>query len=921
LRNHESSSRTAFTNTTTPGVEQEAAVTIFQSEGGALAKRADLDVEGRLKIGSAVQFVRGSFRTERVKSPTQLAVLVSSLSHNEALCCGVEIRGRDGGSVAPSRAIADGRADGDAIARTKDNFGWSKGPGVLMLDIDLPKAGSGQTLPPLPDPLTIPQLRAVLVGAVPQLASVPMVGLPSASAFIYRTDTGACLRGPTGARFYVLVANATEIPELGRRLHDQLVLARLGFAFISESGSVRVRSLIDTSVFSPERLDFISGAICGPKLVQRRGAPFVWNDLDGRPLVLGDLPALSAAELAELERLKGRMIGDARPEAERVRAYYAEQRKAEGHPVSASWNASTGEIEHLDGEHHILLDDGMWVSVDDVLAEPERFHERNCADPLEPSYGGDDRRIARIYTRRQTTGPVIYSHAHGGVSYLLRASAGADFAVEADSSIAPGSIALSDPLERVAALHGTPDRVFQTVMHQYVGEDVWRLQERLKVAAKAGDPLSGLFHATVLPEARSLRGFANERAVFDALLRSSTACARSADWRGRNEEERALLCRAAWLLVAPATSVGGRISATPGKLLRPALRENTQWTVEGWWPIPGVVAIVGPAGHLKSWILADACGRIASEPQSEALTGDVVPGLFAGRKVRHGSVLYCASEDVHGWRDRAAKWGAVFGEAVHLRVPERPLPLSSLSDTLEYVRKAVTELRDEGAPDVALVVVDTFRGSFVGDENASGDVHTAAATAEAVARMLNATVVLVHHTAKQEDGRARGSTAFEGAMDFIASVKKDGDRSVTLTVTKNKAGPTGATFTWHIGSAGVLHEGPALTRQIDETSATISQRCAQAAVEAVRELAAGNAEGVPRRLVNDFLTSTLPALCGTGLNASTARSNKSRGIAHACEKRWLAVHRGKRGAESYVLGPAAPAPSPLDPGDLEEMLR
>src|SRR5262249_14225002 len=146
----------------------------------------------------------------------------------------------------------------DVVARTKTNFVWPDGAGWMMLDADLKDAI--EHLPQLADRQTIEQLREVLIAVVPALDDVPMLGLPSASACLYAADTGEQLRGLTGARFYVPVACAADIPLMGKRLFERLVLAGLGFVFISRAGTMLVRSLIDASVWSPERLDFIGGA-------------------------------------------------------------------------------------------------------------------------------------------------------------------------------------------------------------------------------------------------------------------------------------------------------------------------------------------------------------------------------------------------------------------------------------------------------------------------------------------------------------------------------------------------------------------------------------------------------------------------------------------------------------------------------------
>jgi P4 family phage/plasmid primase-like protien len=59
------------------------------------------------------------------------------------------------------------------------------------------------------------------------------------------------------------------------------------------------------------------------------------------------------------------------------------------------------------------------VPVADVLADPGRFDECSLYDPLEPDYGGSS--TAMFFANDMTTGTaIVFSHAHGGRSFVLR---------------------------------------------------------------------------------------------------------------------------------------------------------------------------------------------------------------------------------------------------------------------------------------------------------------------------------------------------------------------------------------------------------------------------------------------------------------------------------------------------------------------
>ncbi len=403
------------------------AVTVVRNHHGTLTKRATLNTDGALHIAPSASLIRGSFRTVPAPSLTDLTQIIGQLRASEAIMHGVAKSGALEGALATVRAVADGKAPG-ALTRTLADFGWPNGPGYLMLDFDLKDLPDHlrQRLNLSDDPVEgIRQLREVLLAAIPGLAELPALALPSASAMLYRED-GTLLRGLTGVRMYIPVERAADIPQLGNRLHASLVLAGCGWFFVSKAGTLAgPRSLIDASVWSPERLDFIGGASCGPGVLQRRGELMMWNADSPARLTFDLLPILSGAECARHQAIVAELRTAAKPQAEKARADYIEERRKGGHTTAISYSDS-GEVQWLDGKHEIRVAD-EWVTADEIIQNPERYHGKRCHDPLDPEGYSGDPRIATIYTLNQTAGPAIHSFAHGGATYLLRASAAAEF--------------------------------------------------------------------------------------------------------------------------------------------------------------------------------------------------------------------------------------------------------------------------------------------------------------------------------------------------------------------------------------------------------------------------------------------------------------------------------------------------------------
>jgi hypothetical protein len=189
------------------------------------------------------------------------AALLPTLRPNQALAYGVN--GHNRARVVPKDTLARWD-DLPVIHRTRDHFRWPEGAGLLMLDYD-----------PAPDgnPLGVDELHAALATACPALADAPAVWRPSASSCIHDRKTGVALRGIGGQRLYVSVQDAADISRAGDVLFKRLWLAGLGRYEISKSGALLARSVIDASVFQPERLDFCGGAECGRGLEQRLPDP------------------------------------------------------------------------------------------------------------------------------------------------------------------------------------------------------------------------------------------------------------------------------------------------------------------------------------------------------------------------------------------------------------------------------------------------------------------------------------------------------------------------------------------------------------------------------------------------------------------------------------------------------------------------
>lgn len=306
------------------------------------------------------------------------------------------------------------------ITRTRSCFSFPTGPAVMMLDYD-PRKGHPA--------LSVPDLLSALYSVWPGMEDAPHVALHSAGSFIFNGEEQ--LIGQRGVRVYVMVADGTDIERAGKALFFRLICAGYGWAEVTKAGSVHPKTIVDRSVWQPERLDFIGGAACEAPLEQRRPAPTVYN-AGAEPIgTATTLKDLTMPELKKLEKIQRALRAEVADEAAAVKERWSIARaesvvlKEGGRPEDAPERVvALAEQFKRAVDHRILFadfvlhkPDGKTVTVGELLDDRNRWHNTRFADPLEPDYGHDPR-IA--YANLRAAGrSYIWSHAHGGIKYTL----------------------------------------------------------------------------------------------------------------------------------------------------------------------------------------------------------------------------------------------------------------------------------------------------------------------------------------------------------------------------------------------------------------------------------------------------------------------------------------------------------------------
>ncbi len=234
-----------------------------------------------------------------------------------------------------------------------------------------------------------------------------------------------------GWHCYVMVDDAAAIPSVGAHIYQRLWETGHGYIFISRSGQPLDRSLIDASVWQPERVDFAAEPVLESGMTRRAPNPVL---LEGAPFLAtaGVRAELTLPEWRRSCETLRKAKDDAKPQCEKARkAFVAERLEALKREFPKTSDKRLQTLLHRAVEHRVLSSDfvlyrpdGASITVGEILADPEKWHQARFADPLEPEYR-DDKRIAYANLEPEPgNDPYIWSHAHGGMLYrLVRESA------------------------------------------------------------------------------------------------------------------------------------------------------------------------------------------------------------------------------------------------------------------------------------------------------------------------------------------------------------------------------------------------------------------------------------------------------------------------------------------------------------------
>jgi hypothetical protein len=401
-----------------------ASFTRFEAQGERLSKHYKQGLDGKVFKLGGTQMSRGTYETITIKAAEPATILaevgtrIDVFNFREALGLGVV---KDGlppnGTIVTKgqfeRCHTNPRSSlRDAIPRALSHFDWSSGLGLLLLDGD-----------------ERDNLFEALVSLYPPFAEVAALVRPSASASVKDPATGMRLK--TGEHVFVLIddpSKAKACLEAVLRLSWCVGVGHsAGWLGLAKDGDPLVYGPVDVTVGSPERLVY-EGAVTLDKGLER--LPRLSKVIGGVSVLCAaelitfanqHAPAKQFNELVATKKIDPAFLAQQAAVKAAYRADHIEKGVAKGKPrdeVEREFDRTTRAAGERIGDriwrelspHHVLyFPDGTSFLASEMGADPERFHKKECCDPVE---GLDYQSRNPGWILHQGGRVEIYSRAH-----------------------------------------------------------------------------------------------------------------------------------------------------------------------------------------------------------------------------------------------------------------------------------------------------------------------------------------------------------------------------------------------------------------------------------------------------------------------------------------------------------------------------
>ena len=188
---------------------------------------------------------------------------------------------------------------------------------------------------------------------------------------------------------------------------------------------------------------------------------------------------------------------------------------------------------------------------------------------------------------------------------------------------------------------------------------------------------------------------------------------------------------------------------------------DPEWLIPGMIPATGTGMIYGESGSYKSFVALDMALTLAFG----------IPGQWNAPPVKN-DVLFMAGEGPVATAKKRwpawMEWQDIEFRGDHRFFIKDRVPFFTDTEAWEHVKEDLADLKAKPS----LIVIDTMTRLLTGlDENSAKDASMITNFLEQLARYYECFVLAIHHTGKDQNKGARGSSAFYANMDAVISTR------------------------------------------------------------------------------------------------------------------------------------------------------
>lgn len=204
-----------------------------------------------------------------------------------------------------------------------------------------------------------------------------------------------------------------------------------------------------------------------------------------------------------------------------------------------------------------------------------------------------------------------------------------------------------------------------------------------------------------------------------------------------------------------------------------------EYLIKGIIPRGEPVLIHGETQSGKSFETMDMAMHVATP--IKLANGDVIGKPFAGRRVKHGGVVYCAYEAGKGFRKRMNAYHKYHDLPLHgipFTVLTRPHDLFSTEENVTVLCDEILALAARWDVPLEVIAIDTHNAATPGSsEIKSEDMSVIIKRYKMIMERTGASIWIVGHT--NAEGKHRGNAQLANGIETIITITREEDKGGT----------------------------------------------------------------------------------------------------------------------------------------------